>query len=507
MNRTYIRQFLSKYLPDFDANELWLKKLYMKNFILAVSCNDEDKLKSYQRLEFLGDTVFHIGITYYLYNRFDNKDLGFLSKLRIQIEAGESMASMCEKIGLIECLDEDATESIKEDVFEAFIGAIYLELKFTKTMTIIKNIIEESKDFVELVTTDNNYKGLLMTKFHSLKWGNPKIKVTSENRKYIAKVKNLYGDILGQSKSKDRKIAEKIAAKNALIYLEVIDENDKLLEDVFDNEPKIEINKKTRYIPIENPNNKLLKKDYVVNLFKSYVVPYDIKTKFSQKYYTLAMTHKTYIKNKDIDKTIECEVYPKKISNERIRLLGNSVLHLILSEFIFKKFQDKLEGFMTRVRARFENTDILAGVAESINLIDYILISQSIDISHGRHNPNINASCYEAFLGALFINYGYLTTYLFVISVLEKEVNMDLIIINETNYKLLIQQYVLKRGMGNISFELIKTEGPMHKKEYFYGLLINDELVMIGVGNSVKKSHQHACKRYYEEVLVNNGLV
>lgn len=502
MNRRFLERVLSKYLPDCEVN---LKKLNIKNFELAVSINEIDKLHSYQRLEFLGDTVFHAVITIYLSERYPDSNDGFLSELRIQIESGKSMVEMCEKIGLNVLIMED-DDSLKEDIFEAFIGAFFLEFKFIKTLKFIENIIEDIKDFTELITTKDNYRGLLMRYFHKMKWGNPKYKYTIDDNKFTTIIKDPYDNILGEFKSKDKKKSEKMAARNSLILLEIIDENDKLLNEITD-ENKIETGnntKKERLLPVENPNNKILKKNYLNKLFINYVVSFNHNTKFEQKYYTLAMTHRSYIKSKGIDKTINCEVYPKKKSNDRIMLLGNSILHLILSEFLFKKYPDKLEGFMTKIRARFENSELLATLSENIGLTEYILISQSIDVKHGRSNININSGCFEAFIGAIYLNYGYLTTYLFVISLYQTEINIVKIVENETNYKMLIQTFLYKKGYGLLEFVLVKEDGPMHKKDFYMGLIINEEIVTIGVGNSIKKAEQHACKRYYEEILKCN---
>ena len=213
---------------------------------------------SYERLEYLGDRVVKIIVSFYLFKRFPNDDEGFMTRLQTKIEDKKNLSKMSKEIGLgkyfiiskqIEMLNGRSLEKIHEDVFEAFMGALFLSNGFEPCLLLILNLLESNLiDYSDKLYKDNNYKDRLLRYHHTKKWKFPKyIMIHSEGpphkRKYIMGVQNPeLEDIdehsvenqcisfgIGQSK----KEGEQTAAKMALIIYGVLQNDQYENEDIY----------------------------------------------------------------------------------------------------------------------------------------------------------------------------------------------------------------------------------------------------------------------------------
>lgn len=202
---------------------------------------------SYQRMEFLGDSVAHLAIANYLYLRYPKENEGFMTKLRTRMENGETFAKISLKIGLNEYaviannIEQSGGRynniSILEDIFEAFIGALFLETNYQTCEKFIINIIEKEIDISALIFYEKNYKGTLMQHFHNMKWKDPVYDIASSqevisdghatSRHFVVIVKRKNSkEIYGKGEGSTKKSAEKNAAKDALKNLGVLEKND-----------------------------------------------------------------------------------------------------------------------------------------------------------------------------------------------------------------------------------------------------------------------------------------
>ena len=198
------------------------------------------QFKSYERLEFLGDSVIRTILADYLYKRYEDEDEGFMTKLRTKIEKGESLAKLSLLIGLNKyaiisrILEEkgyrERNVAVLEDIFEAFIGALYCESNFDICKTFFVNLIETEIDIAELLYHNDNYKNTLLQYYHKVKWSPPTYDVLSQNetankKEYVVCVKDGNGKIIGIGSGPSKKKSQQIAAKQALIHLKVINED------------------------------------------------------------------------------------------------------------------------------------------------------------------------------------------------------------------------------------------------------------------------------------------
>ena len=209
---------------------------------------------SYERLEYLGDAILSATIASYLFERFPEADEGFLTRMRTKLVNGEMLGSLGQKMKLdehvvmshqlLEKNDFQVNYKIVEDLFEAFIGALYLDfneeelehprlefysgLGFQICQTYIINVIEKYVDFTDLIMNDYNYKDKLMKYFQQnnreiLKYKEIVVDGPANNRTFTVCVMRGDESILAYGKGASKKKAEQCASKNALQKLELLD--------------------------------------------------------------------------------------------------------------------------------------------------------------------------------------------------------------------------------------------------------------------------------------------
>lgn len=187
----------------------------------------------------------------------------------------------------------------------------------------------------------------------------------------------------------------------------------------------------------------------------------------------------------------------KRVNNERLEYLGDSVLNAILSDFLFEKFPNANEGFMTKIRARIVNRDVINHLAISIG-IDKILVS---NINSSNPTKNLYGDALEALIGSVFIDKGYFKTKkLFINKVLNKYLDLDKIINTDTDYKSLVFEWVQKKKT-NLSFSYNEDYDFHHKKSVFTTVLyINKEVFGKGQGTSKKEAEQEASNQAWKRI-------
>lgn len=182
----------------------------------------------------------------------------------------------------------------------------------------------------------------------------------------------------------------------------------------------------------------------------------------------------------------------KKVNNERLEYLGDAVLDAILSDFLFEKFPDASEGFMTKIRSRIVNRDVLNQLALSMG-INNILIS---NVSSVHNTRNLYGDALEALIGSVFLDKGFKKTKKFFIkNVLNKYLDLLVIINTDSDYKSLVFEWVQKHK-SNIIFTYNEEYDFNLKKSIFSTTLIIDkEEFGEGHGDSKKEAEQEAAGR------------
>ena len=190
----------------------------------------------------------------------------------------------------------------------------------------------------------------------------------------------------------------------------------------------------------------------------------------------------------------------KKVNNERLEYLGDAVLDAILSDYLFEKFPDATEGFMTKIRSRIVNREILNQLAISMG-INHILIC---NISSVQPTKNLYGDALEALIGSVFLDKGFKKTKkLFIRKVLDKYLDLKVIINTDTDYKSLVFEWVQKHK-SNLIFTYNEEYDFNLKKSVFSTTLIIDRQEMgEGHGSSKKEAEQEAANQAWKRLKDN----
>lgn len=183
-----------------------------------------------------------------------------------------------------------------------------------------------------------------------------------------------------------------------------------------------------------------------------------------------------------------------KESNERLEFLGDAVLELITTNFLFAKFPELNEGVLTSYRSALVKTTSLAAVAERIGLGEQLKMSKGEEATGGRSNPSLLADTFEAVLGALYQDQGLEAVEKFLQE--ELFINMDTIL-KERLYKdpkSELQEKVQAKGFTTPSYEVINAEGPDHDKVFTVSVTVGDQVMGEGTGKSKQQAQQAAAE-------------
>ena len=231
-----------EYMRQAFIHKSYCKKDIYPDNILISTKKEINSLKllelfedSYERLEYFGDRVLKIIISMYLFHRYPKQDEGFMTRLQIKIEDKKNLSQMSKELNLgkyfiiskqIEQAGGRNLEKLHEDIFEAFIGALFLSNGFEICLYLITNLLETLIDYSEKLYCDNNYKDTLMKVYHQNKWNYPKYILLKyeglpHERKYIMAVAahNNKNEYIGYGIGNSKKESEQRAAKMTLIKL------------------------------------------------------------------------------------------------------------------------------------------------------------------------------------------------------------------------------------------------------------------------------------------------
>ncbi len=188
--------------------------------------------------------------------------------------------------------------------------------------------------------------------------------------------------------------------------------------------------------------------------------------------------------------------------NERLEFLGDAVLELVVTDALYKKYPDKPEGELTSLRAALVNADMLADIAATLGVNDYILLSRGEKKDVGRARSYILANAFEALVGALYLDHDYAAAALFIMRVL-LEPKLTEVIEKKLwrDPKSTFQEEAQERVSVTPNYRVLKEMGPDHQKRFSVGVYLGAELVAEGVGLSKQDAEVKAA----ENALATKG--
>ncbi len=197
----------------------------------------------------------------------------------------------------------------------------------------------------------------------------------------------------------------------------------------------------------------------------------------------LALTHSSYANQQ---KKVE--------SNEKLEFLGDAVLQLCITRHLYENAGEHSEGELTKIRAMIVCEPSLHEVALQWDLGKHILLSHGEESTGGRERPSLLADAVEAVIAALYLDQGMTVTRAFILtnfkSIIDKAWNREIIL----DYKTRLQEILQESGEVDIHYDLIKHEGPPHRRKFFSRVAIGDITMGKGEGMSKKESEQEAAR-------------
>lgn len=180
--------------------------------------------------------------------------------------------------------------------------------------------------------------------------------------------------------------------------------------------------------------------------------------------------------------------------NERIEFLGDSVLSLTISEYLYKMYPNLPEGELTVTRAKIVCESSLSRCAMDIGLGEFLLLGKGEELSGGRNKNSILSDAFEALIGAIYTDSGFDTSKRFILTHMEKVIKSCVQGKLFYDYKTQLQELVQQKGEQTITYNIIKETGPDHDKTFVTEVRINDNAIGQGTGHSKKESEQNAAK-------------
>ncbi|MBO5259949.1 MAG: ribonuclease III [Agathobacter sp.] len=205
-----------------------------------------------------------------------------------------------------------------------------------------------------------------------------------------------------------------------------------------------------------------------------------------------ALTHSSYANEKHMKKHSD---------NERLEFLGDAVLELVSSDFLYKNYPDISEGELTKKRASIVCEPTLALCTEAIQLGDYLFLGKGEDLTGGRTRKSILSDALEAVIGAIFLDGGLANAKEFIDKYILTDIEKKQLFYDSKT----ILQEVVQGEHETLSYRLIDESGPDHNKSFTVEVLIDGQVISTGTGPTKKAAEQEAAYRALLKLNKNLG--
>jgi ribonuclease-3 len=192
-----------------------------------------------------------------------------------------------------------------------------------------------------------------------------------------------------------------------------------------------------------------------------------------------------------------------KINNERLEFLGDSILGAVTASLLYKKYPDKPEGELAKIKSVVVSEEVLSGVARVLQIDNMLLLGRGEDLSGGRTKKAILADALEALIGALYLDSGYKAVFAFVSRFISPEIDQVVDNNSHRDYKSLLQELCQRYYRSYPLYRLIKRSGPEHQRFFWMEVTIENKVYGPGMGTNKKSAEQEAARLAFEELSKN----
>lgn len=205
-----------------------------------------------------------------------------------------------------------------------------------------------------------------------------------------------------------------------------------------------------------------------------------------------ALTHRSYVNELKVNTGIQ--------HNERMEFLGDAVLELVVSDYLYRKYDEKTEGKLTKLRASLVCEPSLAACARQLGIGECLCLGKGEGLTGGRERDSILSDALEAVIGSIYLDRGVETARRFVEErILNQLQDKGLFVDSKSR----LQEYIQTSGAGELKYDILKTEGPDHRKQYTVQAVWQDRRLATGTGSSKKAAEQEAAAKSLEFLLGN----
>lgn len=212
-----------------------------------------------------------------------------------------------------------------------------------------------------------------------------------------------------------------------------------------------------------------------------------IKYEFKNKAYLLeAITHRTYAN----------ESKKKMKYNQRLEFLGDSVLSLIMSDYLFRKYNTSKEGLLSKVKSSLVSQKLLSELSKELKLGDFLLLGHGEETSGGRYRANMLEDLFEAIVGAIYLDSGINNASKFVMMAYKERLkNLDIENFDK-DYKTIFQELIQKKHKTSPIYKSYEDDEEMFKSEVY----VNSNIFSVGFGKSKKEAETDAAKKALDRI-------
>ena len=224
----------------------------------------------------------------------------------------------------------------------------------------------------------------------------------------------------------------------------------------------------------------------------------DLETAIGYRFHNIsllqnALTHSSYANER---------WHNSLLSNERLEFLGDSVLGMLVAEYLYRNFPDRPEGELTRMRADMVCEQTLAAVANRIGIDEHLLLGHGEEQGGGRSRNSILADAMESVIAACFLDGGMEAA----LGIVQKFILVEVPVkkLHNTDYKTTLQELVQRKKNQTLIYALVGQSGPDHNKQFVVEVSLNGSVVGKGTGTSKKRAEQDAARDATERLFPND---
>ena len=180
--------------------------------------------------------------------------------------------------------------------------------------------------------------------------------------------------------------------------------------------------------------------------------------------------------------------------NERLEYLGDAVLELLVSEYLYHRYPNMSEGELTRTRARVVCEPSLASFAKQLHFGEFIRLGKGEELTGGRERPSLLANVFEAFVGALYLDQGLDRVRQFLHRLVFRQLNEEWLS-QVTDAKSRLQELVQQEHIGPLEYKIVDVKGPAHDRQFVAEVYLDGKCLGRGTGRSKKGAEQEAARQ------------